>query len=281
MRFAAAVAAASVAGLASASAQYDAPKNGTAPAYVTEVVTAYTTYCPEATEITHAGETYTVSEATTLTITNCPGGKFKHDDSIITSLKLTFIQDALSSSPPLLLSSLSASTAPLPPLQFLRPLRFLSSLLRPQSPPSRHPPPLSRLLRRLLLSLLHLLLTLRPTAPPRSLLPLLLALALPLSPPLAPLLSRVLPLPSPPPVLVSSPSSVSSLSCKRLQSEDCKQTRPNLYDYSKGSEMPTSNHPTLVYLTFFFLISSPCVANKASMYPAYIGWAASFHYLFC
>merc|ERR1712078_602616 len=42
--------------------------------YVTDVVTAYTTYCPNPTKITHKGETYTVSEATTLTITNCPGG---------------------------------------------------------------------------------------------------------------------------------------------------------------------------------------------------------------
>ncbi|KAF2718439.1 hypothetical protein K431DRAFT_191257, partial [Polychaeton citri CBS 116435] len=48
--------------------------NGTAPVYVTSVVTAFTTYCPEATEITHGGSTYTVSSATTLTITNCPGG---------------------------------------------------------------------------------------------------------------------------------------------------------------------------------------------------------------
>lgn len=76
MRFAAAVTAATMAGLASASVAptMDHPKNGTAPAYVTEVLTAYTTYCPEATKITHAGETYTVTEATTLTITNCPGG---------------------------------------------------------------------------------------------------------------------------------------------------------------------------------------------------------------
>jgi len=40
--------------------------------YVTEVVTAYTTYCPAATIITHGTEEYTVTEATTLTITNCP-----------------------------------------------------------------------------------------------------------------------------------------------------------------------------------------------------------------
>ncbi|OCK76308.1 hypothetical protein K432DRAFT_306624 [Lepidopterella palustris CBS 459.81] len=46
--------------------------NYTGPVYTTEVVTAYTTYCPEATQITHGGVTYTVTEATTLTITNCP-----------------------------------------------------------------------------------------------------------------------------------------------------------------------------------------------------------------
>ena len=75
MRFTAALAVAAMAGVSAAHGSIEHPKNGTAPAYVTEVVTAYTTYCPEPTEITHAGETYTVSEATTLTITNCPGGK--------------------------------------------------------------------------------------------------------------------------------------------------------------------------------------------------------------
>ncbi|KAK3325246.1 hypothetical protein B0H66DRAFT_115745 [Apodospora peruviana] len=40
--------------------------------YTTEVVTAVTTYCPYATEITYGGSTYTVTEATTLTITDCP-----------------------------------------------------------------------------------------------------------------------------------------------------------------------------------------------------------------
>jgi hypothetical protein len=75
MRFTAALTVAAMAGVSAAHGSIEHPKNGTAPAYVTEVVTAYTTYCPEPTEITHAGETYTVSEATTLTITNCPGGK--------------------------------------------------------------------------------------------------------------------------------------------------------------------------------------------------------------
>ena len=51
-----------------------APASSAAPVYTTEVVTAYTTFCPEATEITHGGITYTATEATTLTITDCPGG---------------------------------------------------------------------------------------------------------------------------------------------------------------------------------------------------------------
>ncbi|RDW79718.1 hypothetical protein BP6252_04356 [Coleophoma cylindrospora] len=40
--------------------------------YTTEVVTALTTFCPSATELTYNGVTYPVTEATTLTITNCP-----------------------------------------------------------------------------------------------------------------------------------------------------------------------------------------------------------------
>lgn len=59
----AAVAAAAVAGV---SAGYS---NVT---YTTEVVTALTTYCPEPTQITHGGKTYTITKATTLTITDCP-----------------------------------------------------------------------------------------------------------------------------------------------------------------------------------------------------------------
>jgi hypothetical protein len=45
--------------------------NGTV-VYTTIVTTAITTYCPYATEVTHGGKTYTVTEATTLTITDCP-----------------------------------------------------------------------------------------------------------------------------------------------------------------------------------------------------------------
>lgn len=38
----------------------------------TEVVTAFTTYCPAATTLTYNQKTYTISSATTLTITDCP-----------------------------------------------------------------------------------------------------------------------------------------------------------------------------------------------------------------
>lgn len=53
--------------VAGASAHY----NGTV-VYTTEVHTAYTTFCPAATQVSFNGQTYTVTEATTLTITDCP-----------------------------------------------------------------------------------------------------------------------------------------------------------------------------------------------------------------
>lgn len=40
--------------------------------YVTQVVTAYTTYCPSSTIMTYQNKTYAVTEATSLTITDCP-----------------------------------------------------------------------------------------------------------------------------------------------------------------------------------------------------------------
>ncbi|KAK3685438.1 hypothetical protein B0T22DRAFT_442614 [Podospora appendiculata] len=40
--------------------------------YTTEIVTAVTTFCPGPTEISYGGTTYTITEATTLTITDCP-----------------------------------------------------------------------------------------------------------------------------------------------------------------------------------------------------------------
>jgi hypothetical protein len=40
--------------------------------FLMEIPSAITTYCPYATEIVHGAKTYTVSSATTLTITDCP-----------------------------------------------------------------------------------------------------------------------------------------------------------------------------------------------------------------
>ncbi|GIZ48699.1 hypothetical protein CKM354_001174900 [Cercospora kikuchii] len=72
-----AIAALGLAAVVSASyaPSYGPPKNATTthgPSYTTEVVTSYETFCPSATSIEHNGVTYTVTEATTLTITNCP-----------------------------------------------------------------------------------------------------------------------------------------------------------------------------------------------------------------
>ncbi|KAI1344754.1 hypothetical protein F5Y15DRAFT_3697 [Xylariaceae sp. FL0016] len=64
---------AAVALAAGVSASYSAAPAGNVT-YTTEVVTAYTTYCPAATTMTYGTDTYTVTEPTTLTITNCPGG---------------------------------------------------------------------------------------------------------------------------------------------------------------------------------------------------------------
>jgi len=46
-------------------------QNGTI-SYTTITTTSFTTYCPEATILNHGGVIYNVTEATTLTITDCP-----------------------------------------------------------------------------------------------------------------------------------------------------------------------------------------------------------------
>ncbi|KID94614.1 hypothetical protein MAJ_09420, partial [Metarhizium majus ARSEF 297] len=62
--------------VASASAIAGAHNNNTTATghivYTTEVVTALTTYCPAPTTLTHGDKTYTITSATTLTITDCP-----------------------------------------------------------------------------------------------------------------------------------------------------------------------------------------------------------------
>jgi hypothetical protein len=61
----------SLVALAALAATASAHYNGTV-VYTTEVYTAYTTVCPGSTELTFNGHTYTATESTTLTITNCP-----------------------------------------------------------------------------------------------------------------------------------------------------------------------------------------------------------------
>jgi len=71
MQFTAALAVAALAG--AAQAYY--PTNSSSSVvvdYVTDVVTSYETYCPYATTLTYNSKTYTVTEATTLTVTDCP-----------------------------------------------------------------------------------------------------------------------------------------------------------------------------------------------------------------
>ncbi|KAK6520942.1 hypothetical protein TWF506_001180 [Arthrobotrys conoides] len=71
---------ASFAAVAAVAADYyvsPPPSNGTdygvpEPSYTTTVVSSYVTYCPYPTTITEGGKEYTVTEATTLTVTNCP-----------------------------------------------------------------------------------------------------------------------------------------------------------------------------------------------------------------
>ncbi|CAM1500726.1 Fc.00g098880.m01.CDS01 [Cosmosporella sp. VM-42] len=62
----------SVAAVLAAAAGVSAGAYGGNVTYTTEVVDVYTTYCPGPTEITHGGKTYTITEATTFTITDCP-----------------------------------------------------------------------------------------------------------------------------------------------------------------------------------------------------------------
>jgi len=62
----------SVAAVIAAAAAVQAGHAGHNVSYTTEIVTALTTYCPYATTVENNGVTYTITEATTLTITNCP-----------------------------------------------------------------------------------------------------------------------------------------------------------------------------------------------------------------
>ncbi|KAG7926929.1 hypothetical protein KL925_003214 [Ogataea polymorpha] len=93
--------------LALASAAFAAYSNGTVSTItyettISEVVTALTTYCPGPTSIVTNGKTYTVTGATTLTITDCPCTK----KEVITTTTITTCPVSSAA------SSAAASSAP-------------------------------------------------------------------------------------------------------------------------------------------------------------------------
>ncbi|KAI0019355.1 hypothetical protein F4780DRAFT_780577 [Xylariomycetidae sp. FL0641] len=62
------------AGASAAVQASSAPASSGKVSYTTEVVTAVTTFCPAATEIPWGTKTFTITEPTSLTITDCAGG---------------------------------------------------------------------------------------------------------------------------------------------------------------------------------------------------------------
>ncbi|KAF2206747.1 hypothetical protein CERZMDRAFT_89053 [Cercospora zeae-maydis SCOH1-5] len=130
-----AIAALGLAAVASASyappPSYGPPMNATTqgPSYTTEIVTSYETYCPSATSIEHNGVIYTVTEATTLTITNCP--------CTVTKPVHTSVVTACSTcTPPPPPPSSTPSTPAPPPVQPVQPVQPVS----PIQPPAPHYP---------------------------------------------------------------------------------------------------------------------------------------------
>ncbi|KAF7931856.1 uncharacterized protein EAE98_004592 [Botrytis deweyae] len=105
--------------------------------YTTEIVTALTTYCPKATKFEQNGIMYTITEASTLTITDCPCTQTR----ALPGIALT--PAILPQSPLATISPTSASLAALttpspPPAAGILPLYPLSSLpasILPQSLP--------------------------------------------------------------------------------------------------------------------------------------------------
>ncbi|KAF5874324.1 putative clock-controlled protein 6 protein [Botrytis fragariae] len=105
--------------------------------YTTEIVTALTTYCPEATKFEQNGIMYTITEASTLTITDCPCTQTR-------ALPGTALTPAILPQSPLATISptavsLAALTAPSPPpaadILPLYPISSLPASILPQSLP--------------------------------------------------------------------------------------------------------------------------------------------------
>jgi len=84
--------------------------NGTV--YVTEVVNEYTTYCPEATNIVYGTNTYTVTEPTTLVISDCPCTVTKPVISITSSVICDGCESATVTAAPVPINSTYVAPAP-------------------------------------------------------------------------------------------------------------------------------------------------------------------------
>jgi len=107
MRFSAVAATAVLAAGANASGYGYGHRNETV--YTTEVVNAYTTVCPGPTKITHGAKVYTVTKATTLTITDCPCTITKPvHTAVVTSCSETPVK------PPVTPVPIKPSAAPVP-----------------------------------------------------------------------------------------------------------------------------------------------------------------------
>ncbi|KAF7900580.1 uncharacterized protein EAF01_007882 [Botrytis porri] len=105
--------------------------------YTTEIVTALTTYCPEATKFEQNGIMYTVTDASTLTITDCPCTQTRALPGI--ALTPAILPQSPLATISLTTASLAALTTPSsPPAAGILPLHPLSSLpasILPQSLP--------------------------------------------------------------------------------------------------------------------------------------------------
>lgn len=77
--------------LAPSSSIYVPPVNTTSAIFVTttETVSSYTTYCPLPTTVVQGNKTYTITSATTLTVTNCPCSLTKTYPATVTTITLS------------------------------------------------------------------------------------------------------------------------------------------------------------------------------------------------
>ncbi|ATZ51888.1 hypothetical protein BCIN_07g04440 [Botrytis cinerea B05.10] len=106
--------------------------------YTTEIVTALTTYCPKATVIEQNGIAYTITEASTLTITDCPCTQTRALPGIALTPAI-LPQSPLSTIVPTTASLAALTTPSSLPAAGILPLYPLSSLpasILPQSLPS-------------------------------------------------------------------------------------------------------------------------------------------------